>query len=309
MSSTDDIGLGVAPTCEQISVDERILRSQGLYIFGIMMAIAAIAIGLDSLRTTPSRLIRNLLALALIMNLVICILNWVAWIYPFNCMWEMYRNFDYFWTVLSTGQCYVLALLSLYRAQTVLGLTKKLMHLVPAALLALVPAALSAASELSYLVQIVDTDSLLNAVYYDWLSSLRYAFSYTIEAGSLLCIVGKILFVTYKQHTQQLSRTIWMVVSVFLRLCTVIVFYRLGALSAGILNIIAYSVADSILLIMIAIDEVRFKNFFADPAKPPMITTVPSARPGTTLPGTNNPGTTNPGVSTDPVIIRGDRLS
>ena len=269
MSDTNDTETVLALTCSDLELDPEVIEAQAVYLFGILMAFGAIAVGLDSLRTTPSRLIRNLLAIALFVNFLVAIMNWVAWIQPFTCDWTAFRSYDIYWMLVSSSQSYIIAILSICRALTVYDALNWRTTLPPAALMALIPATLNVIMEVLYSTQIVDMDSLINAQYDPTLSSVRYAVSYAIEAGSLLSIVGKILFVTYKQQAkhQQTFRTAWMLLSVMCRLATVILFYALGALTGSLLYTLAYSCADSVLLIMIAIDEVRFKTFFAETQK------------------------------------------
>ena len=255
-------------TCDDLAIDPDILNSQNVHLYATFMAVAAIAVGLDSLRTTPSLVIRCLLSAALALNLCLATLNWAAWIYPFNCEWYAYRTFEYFWTVLGTSQCMILGTLSICRALSVFG-KSGLRYRLMAVFVAAIPTILNAIMEIDYFVKIVDTDTLLNAEYNQSLSNARYTLSYVIEAGSLLCIVAKILITTYKTNTGNKSafRTAWMLISVVCRLSIVITFYALGSQYGNLLYSISYSTCDSILLIMISIDEVRFKAFFA-PGKP-----------------------------------------
>ena len=257
--------------CAEAQQDPVVLEAQAAYLMGVLAAGAAVAIGLDTVRGIPSATLRRLFATALALNVCLATVNWLGWVYPFNCQWRVYRKYDYGFLAVALPQTYTLACLSVTRVLSVYGKTDRRYLLLPATI-GVVPVVLAVVLERAYLAQVVSDEGFRNSQYDILLLSLRNAASYLIEAGSLVCIVARILWVTMKGRTngrggRAAGRTAWMLASVCGRIATVTSFYVLAAWHDTILNGLCYAVADSVLLIMIAVDEVRFKAFFAADGK------------------------------------------
>ena len=251
--------------CDEMQLDETFLDAQNMYLFGVLVAVVALAVAVDTLRSMPNKVLRTLLAVAALLNLVMAVLNLVAFMYPFNCQWEAYRAFDYVWTPLSCAQTFLLPFFSMYRA---LSAYDKLLpwYIGVIAVVAVIPCIMNLFLEVAYLAQIVDDETAIHATYNAPLQLARFVLSYVLETTALLSIVGKVLWAARRQPVADKGavRGAWLVLSVVCRVLCVIVFYTLGCLRGSRTFTMCYACSDSILLIMVSIDEVRFKSFLKD---------------------------------------------
>ena len=224
--------------CDDVQASHSAILFTEVYTFAVLVSFVALSVGLDSLRTTPNRTIRYLLAATLGLNVIFTVLQLSSYIYPFNCQWETYRTLTYFGAPLSMLQGYLLPVLSMYRALAVFAKDER-PYIIGICVVALANPIMDVIYTVNYWSQIHDDASAWTAVPDEGLLMFRFVFAFVVETGAMCAVVGRVLVSSYSQDVQVRSPMsgLWMTASVLIRLGCVIAAYTLASLARNLFEV------------------------------------------------------------------------